>query len=357
VGRLHRWRERRRQERLPWAELADLLALSPYQFEEAVAAILRELGFRHVRRTGRSGDLSVDITFRDKDNKLVAVQCKRYRLPHKVGSVDLQQFIGMAKLHHNADLGMYVTTSDYTRSAYALAAQHPDIQLVNGLLLAEMLANVLGAPGKEVLDPRGALKEAGLTPESLAGKTRERLAARGELKELSGKECQCQTNDITWAGHREPGGRLVVVCPYCARIASPEETHEAMIYGAVAFSDQVPGLEPLRATARRRAERSVIAEEDVRFGLLLARDSVIQRKREQAARIALKQILGRKPTDKEVVALASAAPPVPEPGHRCSACGGEMPWSRRLGAYWCQTCAHAEYPMADRLIRLMVPTA
>ncbi|MGH3085557.1 MAG: DNA methyltransferase, partial [Gaiellaceae bacterium] len=90
--------------------------------------------------------------------------------------------------------------------------------------------------------------------------------------------------------------------------------------------------------------------------LVMVRASIIERKREQAARNALKQILGRTPTEKEVKALADAAPPEPETGHVCSACGGEMPWSKRLGAYWCLTCSHAEYPIAGRTIRLMVPT-
>jgi restriction endonuclease Mrr len=170
---------------VPWEELEDLLALGPNEFEEAVAAILRELGFRRVRRTGGSGDLSVDITFRDKDSNLVAVQCKRYRPPNKVGSVEVQQFIGMAKLHHKAEVGMYVTTSDYTRSALQLAAQHGDIRLVNGLMLAEMLGNVLGAPGKEILDPRKALREAGLTAEELAEETRKRLDDHGEMTTAS----------------------------------------------------------------------------------------------------------------------------------------------------------------------------
>jgi hypothetical protein len=26
-----------------------------------------------------------------------------------------------------------------------------------------------------------------------------------------------------------------------------------------------------------------------------------------------------------------------------------------LGAYWCQACSQAEFPMADRIIRLMIP--
>ncbi|MFN2470816.1 MAG: restriction endonuclease [Gaiellaceae bacterium] len=58
-------RGRRVKRGLPWAELNDLLALSPSQFEEAVGAIFRELGFRRVKRVGGSGDLSVDLTCRD----------------------------------------------------------------------------------------------------------------------------------------------------------------------------------------------------------------------------------------------------------------------------------------------------
>jgi Restriction endonuclease len=340
---------------VPWEELEDLLALGPNEFEEAVAAIFRELGFRRVRRTGGSGDLSVDITFCDKDNNLVAVQCKRYRPLNKVGSVEIQQFIGMAKLHHKADVGLYVTTSDYTRSAVQLAAQHSDLQLINGLMLAEMLGNVLGAPDKAVRDPRGVLKEAGLTAEALAEKTRRQLKEHGELKEVSEDECQCQATDISWAGHRAPDGRPVLVCPYCARIATPEEVHEAMIHGAISFTENVPGLEPLRQAARQRAQTNALAEEDVRFGLLLVRDSVIERKREQAARNALKQILGRKPTEHEVKALVMSPPPNPEDDHVCSGCSGKMPWSKRLDAYWCQACSHAEFPMADRIIRLMIP--
>jgi restriction system protein len=355
VGWLHRWRERRRQHRVPWEELEDLLALEPTEFEEAVAAIFRELGFRRVRRTGGAGDLSVDITLRDTGNKLVAVQCKRYRPPKRVGSVEIQQFIGMAKLHHKADTAMYVTTSDYTRSALELAADH-DVKLVNGVMLAEMLGNLLGAPGKELLDPRGALKGAGFKPETLALVARQRLAAGSALREASGADCQCQTSDISWAGHRSSDGRPVLVCPYCARVATAEEVHEAMIHGAVAFSSEdVPGLEPLREAARRRARAKTLAEEDVRLGLLFLRDSVIERKREQAARSALKQILGRTPTESEVKALATSPPPDPEGRQVCSECSGEMPWSRRLGAYWCQRCGQAEFQMADRTIRLMIP--
>ncbi len=357
MGWWRRRQERRRKKRVPWEELEDLLALDPRQFEEAVAAIIREFGGRQVKVTGRSGDLSVDITFRDGDGKRVAVQCKRYTPPHRVGSVEIQQFIGMAKLHHKADVALYVTTSDYTRGALKLAAHHNDLTLINGVALAAMLANLFAAPGTTVLDPLGVLKDAGLSAAHIAADARARYAERGELREVNGGEqCQCRSSDIQWAAYREPDGRPILVCPYCERLATPEEMHEAMVHGAIGIMAQVPGLEPLRQAARVRAEEHAIAEEDVRLGLFTVRESIIERKREQAARNALKQILGRKPTDKEVKALATAPPPPSESGHVCSVCGDEMPWSRRLGAYWCQRCSHAEYPMADRLIRLMLPT-
>lgn len=196
-----------------------MLNLTASEFEVAVAAILRELGFRGVQRTGGSGDLSIDITCRDRDGARIGVQCKRYAPGNRVGSVEIQQFLGMVKFHHKLDHGLYVTTSDYTRAALQLAAQHNDLQLMNGLMLAETLANILAAPGKEVLDPKGALREVGLTPTDLAANTRERLAREGRLAPEEDGHCQCETDDIQWAGHRGDDGRPVLVCPYCARFA------------------------------------------------------------------------------------------------------------------------------------------
>jgi hypothetical protein len=236
----------------------------------------------------------------------------------------------MVKLHHKADFGLFVTTSDFTRGALQLAAQHKELRLMKGLMLTEMLANIMGAEGKQVLDPEGALRLAGLTAMDLARETRERLAEQGRLKPAEEGLCHCQTNDIVWAGHREPDRRPVLVCPHCARIASPEEVHEAMIHGAISFSEEVPGLEPLRQAARARAEARAIAEQDVKLGLLNVREPVVERKREQAAWNALKQILGRKPTKREVKNLATSVPSDPVVDHTCSVCGGHMPWSKRL---------------------------
>jgi curved DNA-binding protein CbpA len=112
-------------------DLAFILALSPTQFEYTMAALLRMLGMTDVERVGGRGDLGVDITARDPSGRTMVVQCKRYARTKKIGSPDIQKFIGMAHVHHKADIKLFVTTSEYTEDARALARHH-DIQLMNG---------------------------------------------------------------------------------------------------------------------------------------------------------------------------------------------------------------------------------
>ena len=115
-----------------------LLSGTPTEFEETVADLLRQQGFRGVRRTGGAGDLTADIVARDRSNRLVVIQCKRYAPGKPVGSKELQTFIGMQRIHHEADYGLYVTTSAYTAPARALADRH-GITLVEGSDLIAIL--------------------------------------------------------------------------------------------------------------------------------------------------------------------------------------------------------------------------
>jgi len=107
-----------------------ILALSPTQFEDFVAEYLRALGYQQVRRTGGAGDLGVDIRCQDEAGRLVAVQCKRYKIDVKITSPDIQKFYGMV-IHHNASKGIFVTTSSYTQPARNLARSR-DIELIDG---------------------------------------------------------------------------------------------------------------------------------------------------------------------------------------------------------------------------------
>lgn len=129
-----RWvRERRR---IRAATLGELLALTPARFEQAVGQLLRTQGHGAVRVSGRSGDQQADVTARTPDGRSVIVQCKRYSPGNKVGSPAIQSFIGMAHVHHRADLGMFVTTSTFTEPARKLAKRHK-IQLVDGPALVQ----------------------------------------------------------------------------------------------------------------------------------------------------------------------------------------------------------------------------
>jgi hypothetical protein len=115
-----------------------LLALSPVDFEHAVARLLPHLGYADVRRTGGAGDLGVDIVCYDGHGGLVGVQCKRFAPGNNVTSPNIQQFFGML-VHHGARHGVYVTTSSFTKGAFDLAATR-DIRTVAGTELASLFA-------------------------------------------------------------------------------------------------------------------------------------------------------------------------------------------------------------------------
>lgn len=112
-------------------DLELILALSPIQFEYTMAAVLRMFGMTALQQVGGRGHLGVDIAARDASGHSVLVHCKRRARTKNIGSTDIEKFIGMAHLHHQADLKLFVTTSEFTGHALALAHLH-GIQLING---------------------------------------------------------------------------------------------------------------------------------------------------------------------------------------------------------------------------------
>ncbi len=132
-------RQRQQQARLAHVStLGGLLTLTPTQFETAVGDLMRFWGYLDVQHTGGGGDLAADIICRDSVGRLTVVQCKRYAPGKSVGSVEVQQFIGMIVAHHRAQFGIFVTTSDFTAPARALAQQH-GIRAIGG---AELVAHM-----------------------------------------------------------------------------------------------------------------------------------------------------------------------------------------------------------------------
>ncbi|MGV9823394.1 restriction endonuclease [Nocardia xishanensis] len=119
----HRRRARARDDARVLAALRQN-ALSPAEFEEALAALCRRDGCTDVRVVGGSGDLGADVIARAPDGRRIVLQAKRYRNGRSVGSQDVQRFGGTAHTIHGADVAAVVTTAHaFTPQARAYAAK------------------------------------------------------------------------------------------------------------------------------------------------------------------------------------------------------------------------------------------
>ncbi|WP_081238553.1 restriction endonuclease [Streptomyces viridosporus] len=101
----------------------DYDALSPEEFEEAIAALCVRDGCSDVRVVGGAGDLGADVVGLSPGGHRLVIQCKRYGDDNKVGSQDLQRFGGTCFTVHEADVALVVTTGDFTAPALEYAEQ------------------------------------------------------------------------------------------------------------------------------------------------------------------------------------------------------------------------------------------
>ena len=98
-----------------------------YDFEEYVANLYKELGYKLIEITKKSGDQGADIVLQ-KDNKKYVIQTKFYSSP--VGNKAVQEIVASLKLY-KAQYGMVVTNNTFTNSAIELANAN-NIQLIDG---------------------------------------------------------------------------------------------------------------------------------------------------------------------------------------------------------------------------------
>ncbi len=131
--------------------LNELLALSPREFEHATAMIFRNRGYRRLDVVGGAGDYCVNVQGIDPDGRSVVIQCKRYAPGNKVGSREVQTFLGMATVHHRADRAILVTTSAFTSNGWKIAKEsHGRIELIDGHRLSQILAYELPRRNSEI---------------------------------------------------------------------------------------------------------------------------------------------------------------------------------------------------------------
>lgn len=89
-------------------------------YEKFVAGYLHRQGFHHIRHTGQTGDLGVDLVAR-KGFHTYAVQCKYYSSPVD-GSAIQQVVAGMPC--YGCDAALVVTNSTLTSGAWILAERN-----------------------------------------------------------------------------------------------------------------------------------------------------------------------------------------------------------------------------------------
>ena len=132
---------------------------SPAFFEMLVLDLLHAMGYGTSRddlqRVGGSGDGGIDgiISLDRLGLEKVYVQAKRWS--DKVGSPEIQTFMGALQLQH-ASKGVFLTTSGFTRDARETAARaRGTIVLVDGLRLAGlMIDHSVGVTPRPVNIPR-----------------------------------------------------------------------------------------------------------------------------------------------------------------------------------------------------------
>lgn len=115
--------------------LEQLYALQPYEFEQYVADIFRQRGYR-VKLHGRRGDNGVDLRLTQPNGKEAIVQCKRYR--KSVGPDVVRELYGTL-MHERVAHAFLVTTADISDAARAWAQGKP-MTLIDGRSLAYIAA-------------------------------------------------------------------------------------------------------------------------------------------------------------------------------------------------------------------------
>lgn len=122
------------------SKLNYLLKLNPYEFEKVVANMFELDGYK-TKVTSKSNDGGKDIIMH-KNNKLYLVECKRYNRDNKIGREALQKFFA-AIYEEKAEGGFFITTSDYTSTAYDYPkAINNKIKLINGEKLSKAMLRV-----------------------------------------------------------------------------------------------------------------------------------------------------------------------------------------------------------------------
>ena len=134
------------------------------EFERLVSEAYRRRGFVVEVVGGASGDGGVDIRLTRRGEK-VLVQCKQWKA-WKVGVQIVRQLLGVV-VSEKATKGIVVTSGRFTKEAVAFARSNPQIELVDGEELVELIREVQHSsptPSVEPARPAAVATESIQTP-------------------------------------------------------------------------------------------------------------------------------------------------------------------------------------------------
>lgn len=129
-----------RKKRLSMATVEKLRKMDPYKFEEYIRDLLLSSGYKTAECTSRSNDGGKDIVAKDKEDRLVFVECKRYDEKNTVGRPLIQKFHS-AMIDGKADVGLFVTTGYFNKNAVKYS-HGKNIELIDARKLSDMIHNL-----------------------------------------------------------------------------------------------------------------------------------------------------------------------------------------------------------------------
>jgi len=116
--------------------------LTESQFVRLIARMMVEMGFKGIEIEERAKDTGVDIiAFREDPfgrQQKYAVLCKKYAWYNNVRGRQVQVFCSMVKEVHDADQGIFISTSNFSSKAKEIAHRFP-VELIGRQRIVELL--------------------------------------------------------------------------------------------------------------------------------------------------------------------------------------------------------------------------
>lgn len=116
-----------REKRLVERDILATDAMSGRDFEVFVAQLYEDLGYKSQITPG-SGDQGADVIIIDSRGVRSAIQTKRYE--GSVGNAAVQEVIA-GRIYYKCTKSLVITNSTFTRSAFSLAKQDGNVELID----------------------------------------------------------------------------------------------------------------------------------------------------------------------------------------------------------------------------------